>query len=176
MGGQKKTANNGEKISKVESKEGKAKTKAPRGLSRALTKLAKQYVGYLDGEGRKKLRLCNVNLNPVAITEAEKKMAVDLLAVDKTGVVESEMSSRPTPHSSSSIALNPDSSLPSLPPRLDSLEATKGSVVSSSSTTSSCSPLPPTDPSLTHLKPDQSSSNQEGERNSLQVRGEEQNL
>ena len=40
--GQKKTANNGEKSAKVELKEGKAKTKAPRGLSRALTKLAKQ--------------------------------------------------------------------------------------------------------------------------------------
>ena len=40
--GQKKAANNGEKIAKVESKEGKAKAKAPRGLSRALTKLAKQ--------------------------------------------------------------------------------------------------------------------------------------
>jgi len=155
--GQKKTGNNGEKIAKVESKEGKAKTKAPRGLSRALTKLAKQYVGYLDGEGRKKLRHCHVNLNPVAITEAEKKMAVDMLAV------QSEMSSRPTPRSSS-IAHNPDSSLPSLPPRLDTLALT-----------SSRSP-PPTDPSLTHLKPDQSSSNQEGERNPLQVRGEEQNL
>merc|ERR1712192_147461 len=167
MGGQKKTANNGEKISKVESKEGKAKTKAPRGLSRALTKLAKQYVGYLDGEGRKKLRHCHVKLDPVAITEAEKKMAVDMLAVDRSGGVESEMSIRPT-HHSSSIAHNQDSSLPSLPPTLDSLEATKSSVVSSSSTTlaltSNCSPLPPTDPSLTHLKPDQSSSNQEGER------------
>merc|ERR1712192_71457 len=157
MGGQKKTANNGEKISKVESKEGKAKTKAPRGLSRALTKLAKQYVGYLDREGRKQLRHCHVNLNPVAITEAEKKIAVDMMAVDRSGGVESEMSSRPTPRSSSSIALNRDSSLPSLPPTLDSLEAAKSSSSSSSpplALASSCSPLPPTDPSLTHLKPD----------------------
>merc|ERR1719397_1348348 len=170
--GQKKTGRNGENSAKVEPKQGKAKSKAPRGLSRVLTKLAKQYVGYLDGEGRKKLRHCHVNLNPVAITEAEKKMAVDMLAV------QSEMSSRPTPRSSS-IAHNPDSSLPSVPPRLDSLEAMNSSALSLSSTTlaltSSRSP-PPTGPSLTHLKPDQSSSNQEGERNPLQVRGEEQNL
>ena len=42
--GQKKPAQTGEKSSKVDSKEGKVKAKAPRGLSRALTKLAKQYV------------------------------------------------------------------------------------------------------------------------------------
>ena len=45
--GQKKTANRGEKKSeekegKAKAKEGKAKPRAPRGLSRALTKLAKQ--------------------------------------------------------------------------------------------------------------------------------------
>ena len=33
-----------------------------------------RYVGYLDGEGRWKLRHCHVNLHPVAITEAEKKV------------------------------------------------------------------------------------------------------
>ena len=41
--GQKKSASNGEKSSKADStKEGKAKAKSPRGMSRALTKLAKQ--------------------------------------------------------------------------------------------------------------------------------------
>ena len=41
--GKKKSASNGEKSSKADStKEGKAKAKAPRGMSRALTKLAKQ--------------------------------------------------------------------------------------------------------------------------------------
>merc|ERR1719300_1600093 len=110
--GQKKTGNNGEQSGKLEAKEGKTKTKAPRGLSRALNKLAKQYVGYLDGEGRKKLRHCHVNLHPVAITEAEKKMAVDMLPADRSASVESEKSSRPTPHissNSSSSAHNPHS-------------------------------------------------------------------
>jgi len=189
--GQKKTGNNGEKSATVEksttveSKESKTKTKAkaPTGMSRALTKLAKQYVGYLDGEGRKKLRHCHVNLDPVVITETEKKMAVDMLSADMTGAVESEMSSRPIPpnSSSSSSVHNPDSSLPSLPPRLDSVEATNSSAVSSSSTTlaftSSCDTPPASlqpDSSLAHLKPDQSSSNQEG--NPLQGRDEERNL
>ena len=42
-----------------------------------------RYVGYLDGEGRKKLRHCHVNLHPVAITEAEKKVNYCTLFIDK---------------------------------------------------------------------------------------------
>lgn len=177
--GQKKTANRGEKKSeekegKAKAKEGKAKPRAPRGLSRALTKLAKQYVGYLDGEGRKKLRHCHVNLNPVAITEAERKMAVEMLSVDKTGSVESEMSSRPIPDSS--LALPP--SRPESQEGKNSSPAFSSNLPSSSSTSSflaptSSSSLPPTllqsDSSLTDLKPDQSSSN-------LEEKKEEPNL
>ena len=41
-----------------------------------------RYVGYLDGEERKKLRHCNVNLHPVAISEAEKKVNYCTLFID----------------------------------------------------------------------------------------------
>ena len=95
------------------------------------------------------------------------QMAVEMLSVDKTGSVESEMSSRPIPDSS--LALPP--SRPETQDGKNSSPAFSSNLPSSSSTTTSflaptsSSSLPPTllqsDSSLTDLKPDQSSSNLE---------------
>ena len=94
------------------------------------------------------------------------QMAVEMLSVDKTGSVESEMSSRPIPDSS--LALPP--SRPESQEGKNSSPAFSSNLPSSSSTGSflaptSSSSLPPTllqsDSSLTDLKPDQSSSNLE---------------
>ena len=102
------------------------------------------------------------------------QMAVEMLSVDKTGSVESEMSSRPIPDSS--LALPP--SRPETQEGKNSSPAFSSNLPSSSSTTSflaptSSSSLPPTllqsDSSLTDLKPDQSSSN-------LEEKKEEPNL
>ena len=103
------------------------------------------------------------------------QMAVEMLSVDKTGSVESEMSSRPIPDSS--LALPP--SRPETQEGKNSSPAFSSNLPSSSSTTTSflaptsSSSLPPTllqsDSSLTDLKPDQSSSN-------LEEKKEEQNL
>merc|ERR1712088_348878 len=90
--------------------------RAPRGLSRALSKLAKQYVGYLDGDGRKKLRHCQVSLPSIAISETQKKMAVEILSTEKTGSVESEESSPPTAPTSTSEISNLGPQLPPAAP------------------------------------------------------------
>merc|ERR1712013_748562 len=96
--------------------------------------------GYLDGDGRKKPRHCQVSLPSIAISETQKKMAVEILSAEKTGSVKSEESSPPTAPTSTSEISNLGPQLPPAAPLGDDHPAEMQNSPAASSSPTSSSP------------------------------------